>query len=378
MTGDNFILGQGNVAEHPTALVTGALTDTALIVQSTIEGAIRGASDQDFGVHGRSRTSTGVVGDSQNQVGVMGTGSTIGVSGSAFNRDAGIGVAGDGTRVGVFGTGERSGVWGTSRTTGGVGARGDAEFLGVFGNNLNSTPGRLVAGVQGSASSDTGIGVNGQSDLFFGVRGLTRNTSFSAPAAGVFGAGTSGGNGVMGSATGLGFAGLFLGDVVVTGGFIVNGRKSASVPFPDGSRRLLYSVESPESWFEDFGAARLVKGRAIIALDRKFLSVVRGAYHVFLSPEGDCRGLYVSRKSAGRFEVREFQGGTASVPFSYRLVARRKDVKAERFEKARTTPSVDGADIAIIDPEAPEPPKAIRSQLRSRRRKTTARFGRRR
>ena len=44
----------------------------------------------------------------------------------------------------------------------------------------------------------------------------------------------------------------------------------AAVSHPDGSHRLLYSLESPESWFEDFGEARLVDGKAEVRLDPDF------------------------------------------------------------------------------------------------------------
>ena len=51
-------------------------------------------------------------------------------------------------------------------------------------------------------------------------------------------------------------------------------------------------------WFEDFGAAKLKGGRTAVKLDADFAKVIkRGDYHVFLTPEGDCRGLYVRRKS---------------------------------------------------------------------------------
>ena len=66
---------------------------------------------------------------------------------------------------------------------------------------------------------------------------------------------------------------------------------------PDGSLRRLYSIESPESWFEDFGAQKLVKGRAEVRVDPKFAAVVRGDYHIFLTPYGDSNGLYVARRS---------------------------------------------------------------------------------
>src|SRR5262249_61747601 len=92
--------------------------------------------------------------------------------------------------------------------------------------------------------------------------------------------------------------------------------KSAVVPFPDGTHCVLHCMESPEHWFEDFGAAKLKRGRAVVKLDANFAKVIkRGDYKVFLTPEGDCRGLYV-RKSAASFEVRELAGGTSSVAFS--------------------------------------------------------------
>jgi hypothetical protein len=58
---------------------------------------------------------------------------------------------------------------------------------------------------------------------------------------------------------------------------------------------------------------------------------------VFVTPEGDCRGLYVRRKRAASFEIRELAGGKSSVAFSYRIVGRRKDVRSQRrFAKVET------------------------------------------
>jgi hypothetical protein len=57
---------------------------------------------------------------------------------------------------------------------------------------------------------------------------------------------------------------------------------------------------------------------------------------VFVTPEGDCRGLYVRRKTAASFEVRELAGGKSNVAFSYRIVGRRNDIKAPRFAKTDT------------------------------------------
>jgi hypothetical protein len=62
--------------------------------------------------------------------------------------------------------------------------------------------------------------------------------------------------------------------------------------------------------------------------------IKRGDYHVFLTPRGDCRGLYVRSQGGASFEVRELGGGTSSVAFSYRIVGRRKDItRHKRFAK---------------------------------------------
>jgi hypothetical protein len=55
-------------------------------------------------------------------------------------------------------------------------------------------------------------------------------------------------------------------------------------------------------------------------------------YHVFLTPNGDCKGLYVTNKTAGGFEVRELGRGTANVAFDYRIMARRKGYETVRLQ----------------------------------------------
>jgi len=66
--------------------------------------------------------------------------------------------------------------------------------------------------------------------------------------------------------------------------------------------------------------------RATITLEHTFAQTINTAaeYHVFLTPNGDCKGLYVAKKSGSSFEVRELGGGTSNVAFDYRVVAHRK------------------------------------------------------
>jgi hypothetical protein len=92
-------------------------------------------------------------------------------------------------------------------------------------------------------------------------------------------------------------------------------------------------VESPENWFEDFGSAELSNGVSWVPLDASFAQAVNAAvnYHVFLTANGDSNGLYVARKTAAGFEIREHGGGTSNVAFDYRIVARRRGYEAIRM-----------------------------------------------
>jgi hypothetical protein len=56
-------------------------------------------------------------------------------------------------------------------------------------------------------------------------------------------------------------------------------------------------------------------------------------YYVYLTAQGDTKGLYVAKRSATAFSVVESQGGTSNVSFSWRLVAKRGDVAGTRLAK---------------------------------------------
>lgn len=63
------------------------------------------------------------------------------------------------------------------------------------------------------------------------------------------------------------YAAVLRGTVSVQGDFSVTGSKSALLAHPDGSHRLVYCIEAPEAWLEDFGEGTLTNGRADVALD---------------------------------------------------------------------------------------------------------------
>src|SRR5439155_19852483 len=88
-------------------------------------------------------------------------------------------------------------------------------------------------------------------------------------------------------------------------------------------------------WFEDFGTAELKGGAAEVSLEPGFLQTVDTAadYHVFLTPRGDCHGLYLAKTTPAGFEVRELGGGNASIAFDYRIVARRRGFDVVRLQE---------------------------------------------
>ncbi|MGA3106376.1 MAG: hypothetical protein ABSD53_17995 [Terriglobales bacterium] len=120
----------------------------------------------------------------------------------------------------------------------------------------------------------------------------------------------------------------------VGGNLGCSGSKSAVVPVDGGARKVaLYAVESPENWFEDYGSGQLSNGSARIDLEPTFAQTVNTdlEYHVFLTPNGDCKGLYVSQKSPTSFEVHELGSGNSNIAFDYRIIAKRKNYETVRL-----------------------------------------------
>jgi hypothetical protein len=118
------------------------------------------------------------------------------------------------------------------------------------------------------------------------------------------------------------------------GDLFCTGSKSAVVPVDGGSRKVaLYAVEAPENWFEDLGSGQLSNGSARIVLEPTFAQTVDTDldYHVFLTPRGECEGLYVTDLTPSGFEVRELRHGSSSIAFDYRIIAKRKNYETVRL-----------------------------------------------
>jgi len=289
-------------------------------------GGIPGAPG--FGVVG-----VGAPGDGVRGVASGATPSGHGVAGTTFSSSLG--------HAGVLGEANLGGV-GVQGRSGSQAVRGDGGTFGVVG--------------RGTATAVDGRGVGGGTFGVVGVGGV----------AGVWGGNsTTGGIGVVGvSGPASGgitpWAGRFDGSVQVNGRLFVHGAlfvtgspKSSVVPHPDGSQRVMHTVEAPESWFEDIGRGQLRQGVARVDVDPDFAAVsgLGDDYHVFLTPEGPSNGLYVADRSPTGFEVREQGEATSEISFSYRIMTKRADVGAGRLE--RLEGPTDAGESAAAEPAEP-------------------------
>jgi len=249
---------------------------------------------------------------------------------------------------------------GTSSPSGKLHVASTSDYSGYFTSNYPSASTRVLyseftgsgnysaVSVYGKCIPADYFGIGGYFDGgYIGVEGRvapTGNHDYRGVAG--FATGGSGTNyGVYGSASG---SGTNIG-VYYSGGLAGTGTKSCVVKTSKGPT-LLYCQESPENWFEDFGEGRLINGRAHVVLDNLFLETVtidaEFPMKVFVQPEGDCKGVYVS-KGTNSFDVVELNQGKSNVPFSYRVVAKRKDFENRRLEYTKA-----GENDPYIYPEA--------------------------
>jgi hypothetical protein len=369
-----------------------------------VRGVATATSGVTHGVHGSTSSPSGH--------GVSGlasatSGQTRGVYGHVSSSQ-GCGVLGINDSSGLDGVG----VMGRSLSPGGHGIEGCGDCGGYF--TSPSTGGFGVGawatastgptcGVYGDASSAEGYGVSGMNfaaqasgdDLAVGVMGL----SVAAGGHGVEGHGEGGGASCGGffdswSPQGYGVAGWASAPsgqtygvygaasatsgyaVYASGNFAASGTKSCVVTTSRGPR-MLYCLESPENWFEDFGSGQVVHGRSHVELDPVFLETVTidslNPFMVFIQPGGPCPGLYVTKATRG-FEVIAADDST-SLPFDYRVVASRKGYENRRL---------DPCDAALRDPylypgSAPEwaQPSDLRARDEGRHRRASAPSARR-
>jgi len=340
------------------------------------------SSNQTIGLYGAAPNGYGIVGQTSVQsgttqyAGVEGQdlagndGVNDGVYGTTSNGGFGVkGTSGDGALGGVEGIGTSGdGVNGQSSMGYGVTGSSDSSYgvyavsntgNGIYGSGADGVDGAgTFAGVSGSTSSNGGTGVLGDSGIASGGYGVWGVTN-SADGEGVVGVAPSScvcSAGVTAGVYGQGYVGV-VGQSIISsnypfdavndvgadvffidnaGNYHAHGSLIAFAKTRSGNVAQAYGATTTARTVEDTGNGTILNGAGAVRLDPAFADMMDGAgYEVFITPEGDSRGLYVTSKTATSFVVRESQGGRSSIAFSYRVVAKLYGHSSERASVAR-------------------------------------------
>jgi hypothetical protein len=224
---------------------------------------------------------------------------------------AGFGVLGDG--------GTATGVAGTSR--------GNSQMSGTISTST-------AVGVRADVGSPNGYAaLLVTADDTFG--GVVETNSTSAPSLAIFNITTSTDSRLFEARSGpLNVDNGPYCEIDTNGSEYCSGGFSSENAVQNGERTVqTYAMQSAENWFEDAGTVQLVNGSAHVDLESVFGQTVNTGmeYHVFLTPDGDCKGLYVGEKNANGFDVHELGGGRSSIAFEYRIMAKRLGHENERL-----------------------------------------------
>jgi hypothetical protein len=282
---------------------------------SDFSAAVMGTTDAYDGYGGAfiasSEVTVGVYGKN------IGTGTVTlpgGTGGSGGTGVEGISPSPAEGKAGVLGNVYQfSNTYGTVETTGPVGF-----VAGVWGDSgeVNDGTGTYTAGVVGTGDDITA--------------GVFENNS-GHPTLSVTNLG-SGGQGLfktLMASTKDGTCGIGDG-----GNLSCTGQVKALVSTGGGARTVeTYAPQSAENWMEDYGTGVMERGVSVVKIDPAFAETVTADanYHVFITPRGDSEGLYVINATPTSFEVRESRGGTSSLTFDYKIVAKRRGYEAQRL-----------------------------------------------
>jgi hypothetical protein len=312
--GTNGVHGVSKLGQAGKFEITGTTNAHASLVATT-------AGSGSVGTFTSSSFST-----SANALTASTNGNGAAMYGTSIYGDGVVGFSNSPATSGAYGVGVRGKVNSIFAT--GVEGDGGSSGTGVFGQG--DTGVYAAGGGTGvfATAGSSGDGVQAQG--YFGVRsfasGLNSASYFAdCDTQGFVMIGQNGGGHVM-SIDCAGNA-IFKGSVTQFGSPATVTHKS------DGHAVVAYSPRVSRPTMEDVGEAQLRNGEAYVKLDPTFAQTIdaRAGYLVFITPNGDSRGLYTTLKTASGFVVRENSGGRSTIAFDYRIVAKPYDSSAARL-----------------------------------------------
>jgi len=331
----NGLVGVTNYNKSGATTGSAGVSGTDTATKNYKNSGVLGTSTIGLGVSGVSTSNSGVSGSSTNYVGVNGIGAVSGVFGTVTGVNSGGYPQGGVEGVDAVNSGANAGVFGVSLN--GTGAIAQSQnYLGLAASGLYG--GAFNASDVGLFVNAGNMGIQLQDSGGIGIQVLQGSGNVQAPL--VLSSGVTG-NPFADSFEAFDHAGTLLmkltdtGDISIVGQIFTSGVcSSGCITNNRQDRRVVsYAPTEAEPTREDTGTAQLVGGKAYVRLDPAFANVIdtRRAYAVLITPEGDSRGLYVDSKSKDGFTVRENMGGTSTLTFDYRIVAKPYGVNAPRL-----------------------------------------------
>lgn len=319
-------LTSGQMGTSGFAGVAGKLSDT---------GFLESAVDGEPGVAGTFAAGqfdlTGLLGGNASEYGVLTAGSVIGTL--TETRDTGADSSHAGFGVEALDSGNSSfpdyNTGGVFSSTFGIGLVTQAGGTSPgFRPTGFSTAEWVVGGNTGTASSyavgEEAEAKDSATDLLYMYNDADGRVMIGLP---------SDGHMLDGFASGGTFDFDAFGNLVMTGHLTDAGGTFSKVHGISGHDMTSYGARTTMPTLEDFGEGQLVAGQGQVRIDASLSDAIdhRTSYIVFITPEGDSRGLYVTNKTGSGFTVRENQGGRDSLAFSYRVVAKPIDQNGGRL-----------------------------------------------
>lgn len=330
--GYDGILGIGRNSQGIGVLGVGNALDTASTLDNGSGGAFTGYENGVYAIAVNYTNGTGVVGVGNNYANF---GSHPNGSGGAFTGYHGLYSLSKSSSfgMGIIAAGNNQTPYIFSDGGGGI-FTGAYTGVAGFGTNSGSVGGYFVGddGSYSFADDGGGIGVVGVGNNVgsYYVHPSGSGGAFTGTQVGVYAYATNGNGDRYGAyfQTGGGlYAYVGCRHSNTNRKIVGSGNVSTIVTNTKGERVTLTCPEAPETLFMDFGIGQLTNGMAHIEIDPDLsINILVDEDHpikIFITPEGECNGVYVTNKSAEGFDVVELMGGKSNVAFSWQIVATR-------------------------------------------------------
>jgi hypothetical protein len=122
----------------------------------------------------------------------------------------------------------------------------------------------------------------------------------------------------------------------------INGGGKGALEHTSTGSRFLFSIESPENYYEDFGEDKIVSGICKINIDPLFNEVTKGDYKILLTAYGKHTYLYAEKTDSTYFTVFSDE----DIEFSWVIIKHRVHHNLKRFPNYEENDNLDEPELS--------------------------------